>query len=158
MKKAIYPGSFDPITNGHIDIITRLSQIFDHVTVLVAHSLKKNYLFSAEQRVELCKKSVEGIQNVSVDVFEGLTVDYAKKQGANIIVRGIRAVSDFEHETAIANVNKCLAPNIETLIILSKPEYNFVASRLVKEVAFNKGDLSLLVPAIVEEALKGKFH
>ena len=126
--------------------------------MLIADSLNKSYLFSTEERLKLCQQSLSHLKDVKVDFYKGLTVDYAKKAGAKAIVRGIRAVSDFEHESAIANVNKSLAPDIETFIILSRPEYSFVASKLVKEVAFNNGDVSGLVPEVVDLALKNKVN
>ncbi|MCH2532826.1 MAG: pantetheine-phosphate adenylyltransferase [Bdellovibrionales bacterium] len=158
MIKVIYPGSFDPITNGHVDIIQRLHPVFDEVVVLVADSLNKKYMFSSKERFELCQKSLEHLPGVKVDVYDGLTVDYAKNIGAKAIVRGIRAVSDFEHESAIANINKSMAPDIETFIVLAKPELSYVASRLVKEIAVNGGKLTGLVPTIVEQALKQKIN
>lgn len=155
--RAVYPGSFDPITLGHLDIITRLSPMYDEFIVLIANSPEKSYLFSAQERVELVKKSVKNFKNVKVDIFDGLTVDYAKSKKADVIIRGLRAVSDFEYEFAMANMNKTLNPEVETLIVFTHPEYSHIASRMVKEVAFYNGELKGLVPQVVVEALKNRI-
>lgn len=158
MKRiAVYPGSFDPITNGHIDIINRISPLYDHVVILVAQSASKSSLFSATERKELIEKSLAHISNVSVDFFEGLTVDYMKKNKASVIVRGLRAVVDFEYEMTMASMNKKLAPDIETMLVFARPEYYYISSRGIKEIALNRGDLDGLVPSVVESALKKKF-
>jgi pantetheine-phosphate adenylyltransferase len=146
---AVYPGSFDPITSGHVDIIHRLSDMFDQVIVLVAQSGDKAYMFTAEERAEFIRKQFAGKKNVQIDIFSGLTVDYMKSKGAKIIVRGLRAVADFEYEGTLANINKKLAPEIETFMIFSKPDYYFISSRGVKELAKNGGALSGLVPDLV---------
>lgn len=152
--RAVYPGSFDPITLGHLDIITRLSPMYDDFIILVANSTEKKYLFPAEKRAELIKKCIKNFPNVSVDIYDGLTVDYVKAKKANVIIRGLRAVSDFEYEFAMANMNKTLSPEVETLIIFTHPQYSHIASRMVKEVAHYHGDLNGLVPQVVAEALK----
>ena len=154
---AVYPGSFDPITSGHVDIIHRLSEIFDQVIVLVAQSGDKTYMFSAEERAEFVRKQFSHKKNIQVDIFQGLTVDYMKTKGAKIIVRGLRAVADFEYEGTLANINKKIAPEIETFMIFSKPEYYFISSRGVKELAKNGGNLSGLVPDIVMPELVKKL-
>lgn len=154
---AVYPGSFDPITSGHVDIIHRLSETFDQVIVLVAQSGDKAYMFSAEERADFVRKQFSNTKNIQVDIFQGLTVDYMKKKGAKIIVRGLRAVSDFEYEGTLANMNKKLAPEIETFMIFSKPEYYFISSRGVKELAKNGGALTGLVPDIVIPELVKKL-
>lgn len=154
---AVYPGSFDPITSGHVDIIHRLSDMFDEVIVLVAQSGDKTYMFSAEERAEFVRKQFSHKKNVKVDIFQGLTVDYMKAKGAKIIVRGLRAVADFEYEGTLANINKKIAPEIETFMIFSKPEYYFISSRGVKELAKNGGNLSGLVPDIVMPELVKKL-
>ncbi len=157
MKRvAVYPGSFDPITLGHVDIINRISPLYDEVIVLVANSSQKDSFFTGEERTELIEKSLSHITNVRVDVFAGLTVDYMKKNKAQVIVRGLRAVVDFEYEMTMANMNKKLAPEIETTLVFAKPEYYFISSRGVKEVAINHGSLKGLVPDIVEKALSKK--
>lgn len=155
---AVYPGSFDPITAGHVDIIQRLARIFDQVIVLVAQSGDKKYMFSAEERAHFIKAELSHLKNVEVDFFSGLTVDYMKKKKAQVIVRGLRAVADFEYEGALASMNKTLAPEIETFMIFSRPEFYFISSRGVKEVAKNKGELSGLVPDIVKAELIKKYN
>ena len=145
-KVAVYPGSFDPVTTGHLDIIERISKIFDHVIVLTAESSQKNYLFTVNERVEFLKKALVNFKNVEVDLFSGLTVDYMKKRQAHVIVRGLRAVADFEYEGTLAKMNYRLAPEIETFMIFSRPEYYFISSRAVKEVGRNSGNLKGLVP------------
>lgn len=154
---AVYPGSFDPITSGHVDIIHRLSEIFDQVIVLVAQSGDKTYMFKAEERAEFVRKQFSHKKNIQVDIFQGLTVDYMKTKGAKVIVRGLRAVADFEYEGTLANINKKIAPEIETFMIFSKPEYYFISSRGVKELAKNGGNLTGLVPDIVIPELVKKL-
>lgn len=147
-KIAVYPGSFDPITTGHIDIIKRVAQIFDQVIVLVANSSDKKYLFSAEERADFIRKSISdaGVKNVEISVHTGLTTEFMKVRKAQVIVRGLRAVADFEYEGTLANMNHRLAPEIETFMIFSRPEYYFISSRGVKELARNRGELKGLVP------------
>lgn len=157
MKRSVYPGSFDPITLGHVDIIRRLNQLYDEVIVLVAHSHRKSYLFSADERADLARQCLQAFGNVRVEVFEGLTVEFAKRVKAQVIIRGLRAVSDFEYEMAMANMNKKLCEDIETLIVFARPELSAVSSRMVKEVAYNQGSLSGLVPEVVDVALKNKL-
>jgi pantetheine-phosphate adenylyltransferase len=157
-KIAVYPGSFDPITTGHLDIIERISHIFDHVIVLVAESDQKKYLFTAEERALLLKQATEKNLKVEVDIFEGLTVEYMRKKKAHVIVRGLRAVADFEYEGTLASMNRRLAPEIETFMIFSRPEYYFISSRSVKEVARNGGDLTGLVPEFIKPELSKKLR
>lgn len=158
MKKAVYPGSFDPLTNGHLDIISRMGKVCDELIVLIANSPKKNYLFNAEERMLLARDVVANLTNVKVDIFDGLTVDYASNHNVDFIIRGVRGAADLEYEMTMASINKKLRPKIETLIIPSDPEFSFVASRFVKEVAHYGGELSQLVPGNVAEALKKKFN
>lgn len=158
MTKAIYPGSFDPITLGHLDIIRRIQPLFSELTVVVANSQRKNYLFSLEERVQLIKENLKGLPNVQIDKCDGLIVDYARTAGARVIVRGLRAISDFEYEFAMGTMNKKLAADVETMIVFTRPEYSFVASNMVKEVAHHRGDLSNLVPGNVIQALQGRLH
>lgn len=148
-KIAVYPGSFDPVTTGHLDIIERISKIFDHVIVLTAESKQKNYLFTVEERASFLKQALVHMTNVEVDLFSGLTVDYMHKRKAHVIVRGLRAVADFEYEGTLANMNYRLAPEIETFMIFSRPEYYFISSRAVKEVGRNGGNLKGLVPDFI---------
>lgn len=157
-KIAVYPGSFDPITVGHIDMIQRISKIFDQVIVLVAESDQKNYLFTAQERVDFLKREIGKNSKIEVDLFQGLTVDYMKKRKAHVIVRGLRAVADFEYEGTLASMNRRLAPDIETFMIFSRPEYYFISSRGVKEVARNGGDLKGLVPEFVIPELMKKLR
>ena len=152
--KAIYPGSFDPFTHGHIDIIRRIQPIFSELVVVVANSQRKKYLFSQEERAELIRPNLP--QGVKIDKCDGLLVDYANQSGAQVIVRGLRAISDFEYEFAMFNINKKLDERIETMIVFTRPEYSFVASHMVKEVAFHKGDLTKFVPDNVIAALQRK--
>lgn len=157
MKIAVYPGSFDPITNGHIDIIERVSLICDQVIVLVSESSEKKSLFTVEERKDLIKKSLTQFKNISVDAHSGLTIDYLRKKQARVLIRGLRAVADFEYEFSLSSMNQRLAPEIETLLMFARPEYYFVSSRSIKEVARHGGDLKGLVPEPVRLSLEGKF-
>lgn len=156
-KIAVYPGSFDPITLGHVDIIQRISHLYDETVVLISQSPSKPGLFTPEERKELIEKSLTHFKNVRVDIHEGLTVDYVKDHKADVIVRGLRAVVDFEYELTMANMNKMLAPNIETLLVFADPKYYFISSRGVKEVAQHGGALKGLVTDVVAEALLKKI-
>lgn len=157
MKRAITPGTFDPITSGHLDIITRASQLFDEVIVGVASSPKKNPLFSLEERVRLAESALSHIQNVKVVPFCGLLVDFAKANDANVVVKGLRAITDFEYEFQMTAMNYQLAAGLETLFIMSPPEYMYLSSSVVREIASLGGDVSPFVPACVDDALKEKF-
>lgn len=154
---ALYPGSFDPITLGHVDLIKRLAAFYDEFIVLVANAANKSQLFTSQERAALARECLNGLTNVRVDVFDGLTVEYARKAGASVILRGLRAVVDFEYEFAIANLNRKLAPDIETMIVFTRPEYSFVSSRMVKEVALFGGEMQGLVPEPVAAALKTRI-
>lgn len=156
-KIAICSGSFDPITLGHIDIIKRGAKIFDELIVVVLTNPAKNSLFTVEERMELIQKVTKDIPNVSVDSYDGLLVDYAKMKNANVILRGLRAVSDFEYEMQISSVNKTLSSDIETFFMMTKNNYSFLSSSVVKEVAKFGGDISKFVPPVVEEAVIEKF-
>ncbi len=156
-KIAVYPGSFDPITLGHVDIIKRAAELFEKVIVLIAVSPDKAGLFDVNERIRLVKKSLGNLKNVEVDVHEGLTIDYLKKRKSGVLVRGLRAISDFEYEVSMANINRTMAPEIETILILASPEYYFVSSRAVKEVALHGGSLAGLVNSEVASALKKIF-
>ena len=155
---AVYPGSFDPITLGHRDILSRLAPSFDRVVLLISRNRSKNGLFTPEERADLAREALKDIPGVEVDIHSGLTVDYVKKIGAGVILRGLRAVTDFEYELVMANMNKKLAPEIETMIVFASPEFYYVSSNTVKEVALHGGKVSDLVPAGVEQALLAKFH
>jgi len=152
-KVAIYPGSFDPITNGHLDVLKRALKIFDKVIVAVGENPDKEYLFSQKERVEMIKKSTKGL-NVEVDHFSGLLVKYAKKKKANAIVRGLRAVSDFDYEFQIALMNRKLCRDIETVFIMTRGMYSYLSASLVKESARLGANLSGMVPKVVEEKFK----
>lgn len=154
---AIYPGSFDPITNGHLDVICRAASMFDQVIVAVAHNGEKKPLFTTEERVTLVEHAVKRIPNVTVDGFQGLLVDYARKKKARVIIRGLRAVSDFEFEFQMALMNRKLDPKTETIFLMPKDEYTFISSRLVKEIAWLGGNVSDFVPVDVQRALKAKI-
>lgn len=156
-KIAVYPGSFDPITLGHIDIINRISPLYQQVIILVSSSPQKKSLFTPEEKKSLIEKSLQHLKNVKVDFHDGLTVEYMKKNNSGIIVRGLRAVVDFEYEMTMANMNKKLAPEIETMLVFARPEFYFISSRGVKEVAHHKGPLKDLVSPVVEKALIEKF-
>ncbi|NUN04133.1 MAG: pantetheine-phosphate adenylyltransferase [Bdellovibrio sp.] len=156
-RVAVYPGSFDPITSGHVDIINRIARQYDQVIVLVAQSSQKSSMFSAEERKSLIEKSLSHLQNVKVDIFGGLTVDYMKKANSKVIIRGLRAVVDFEYELTMANMNRKIAPEIETLLVFASPEFYYVSSRGVKELALNNGPLKDLVPECVIKALDEKI-
>jgi len=154
---AIYPGSFDPITSGHIGIIERGLQVFDRLVVAVAVNSRKEAFFTVEERLEFIKKSFEGNPRLVVDSFQGLTIDYLRRSGASVILRGLRAVADFEYELQMANLNRKLAPGIETLFMMTGEEYFFVSSQNVKEIAFLGGSIGGLVPPHVEKAFARKL-
>lgn len=156
-KLAICPGSFDPITNGHVDIISRGAKIFDEVVVTIFNNSSKKPLFTIEERIDLIKQSVSHLPNVRVDVSDGLLIEYAHENNACAILRGLRAISDFEYEMQITSMNKHLAKNIETLFMMTNNKYSFLSSSIVKEVAQYHGDITGLVPEVVEKALKEKF-
>lgn len=155
--EVIYPGSFDPVTNGHLDIIERCSKKFSKVTVSVLINTTKKSMFTVEERVKLLKECVKKFHNVEVDTFSGLLIDYARKKDVSTLIRGLRAVSDFEYEMQIALMNKKLCDDIETLFMMSRSEYAFLSSSIVKEIARFNGDISCLVPKPVEIAIKEKI-
>ena len=156
MKIAIYPGSFDPITYGHLDILKNASDIFDKVIIAVAHNGAKTGFLTTEERVKLIKESIKDMPNVEVDSFEGLTIEYAKKQNATVLIRGLRAVSDFEFEMQLSQTNSALSSDIKTVFLTTKPKYNFISSSTIKEIWQNGGDISKFVPEPVFEYLKSK--
>ena len=157
MKIAIYPGSFDPITKGHLDVLETSAGIFDKVIIAVARNSEKNGFLSVEERVNLIKESAKHLPNIEVDSFEGLTIEYAKKRGAQILIRGLRAVSDFEYEMQLSQTNSVLANEIQTVFLITKPENSFISSSTVREILLNKGDISKFVPAEVNDFLKTKY-
>ena len=157
MKRAIYPGSFDPVTFGHIDVIGRALRLFDEVVVAVAPSEGKSPLFSVSDRIDLIKASLPGEPGLLVKQFDGLLVDFVQAEKAAVVVRGLRAVSDFEFEFQMALMNRRLAPEVETIFLMPKEDYSYISSRLVKEVARLGGDVSGVVPAPVVAALPKKF-
>jgi pantetheine-phosphate adenylyltransferase len=154
---AIYPGTFDPPTNGHLDLITRGSRIFSHLTVAILINPVKNPLFTVEERVEMLTEATAPLDNVSVATFDGLMVDFARRQGAAAVLRGIRAISDYEHEFQMALMNRRLAPEIETVFLQPAGRYSFVSSRMVKEVFSFGGDVSGLVPPNVLMRLRQRI-
>ncbi|MEK3764874.1 MULTISPECIES: pantetheine-phosphate adenylyltransferase [unclassified Solibacillus] len=157
-KIAVVPGSFDPITNGHIDIIRRAADVFDIVYVAVLNNSSKNPLFSIEERTALISEVTKDLPNIRIETSSGLLIDYAREKKAKAIVRGLRAVSDFEYEMQITSMNRVLDENIETFFIMSKNQYSFLSSSIVKEVAKYGGKVGELVPSVVEKALKEKFN
>ncbi len=157
MRTAIYPGSFDPLTNGHLDVVQRAAKLFDRVIVAVAKNESKHALFSQAERVTLVKKAVAGLPNVETDSFDGLLVEYVASKNARAVVRGLRAVSDFEFEFQLALMNRKLDENIETIFMMPKDTYTFLSSRIVKEIARLGGDISQFVPPNVQAALVKKL-
>ena len=153
---AIYPGSFDPLTNGHVDIIRRGARLFDRIVVAGLINLEKAPLFTVPERVEIAREAFVGSSNVEVDTFDGLLVDYARKRGAGVIVKGLRAVSDFEFEMQMALMNRKLNPDVETVFMMPTQPYTYVSSRLVKEVVALGGSVHGLVPESVEKRLRDK--
>ncbi|MGB9474172.1 MAG: pantetheine-phosphate adenylyltransferase [Candidatus Udaeobacter sp.] len=157
MRRAIYPGSFDPVTNGHLDVIERARKLFDEVVVAVAHNDEKQPLFSLKHRLELLQETAGKIDNVRIAEFDGLLVEFARQAEAGAVIRGLRAVSDFEFEFQMALMNRKLDGSVETIFLMPKEEYTYLSSRIVKEIARLGGDVSSFVPASVAKALKRKF-
>jgi pantetheine-phosphate adenylyltransferase len=155
---AIYPGSFDPLTNGHVDIIERGARLFDRIVVAILLNVEKAPLFTVAERVEIAREVFADNPKVEVDTFDGLLVEYARRKHAGVIVRGLRAISDFEYEMQMALMNRHLNPNVETVFMMPAEPYTYVSSRLVKEVAALGGSVTNLVPRLVEERLREKKH
>lgn len=158
LKKAVYPGSFDPITYGHIDIIERGLKVFDTVIVAVARNSEKNSLFNVEERIALIREVLGDNSRAKVDTFDGLLVDYVRKQGATVIIRGLRAVSDFEYEFQLAQMNRSITQEVETLFMMTSVPYSYLSSSIVKEVSSLNGPIEGLVPPLVKKALDAKFN
>lgn len=157
MVKAIYPGSFDPVTYGHLDIIERASKVVDELIIGVLVNNMKNPLFSMDERLELLRETTKKFSNVSVQSFQGLTIDFAKRNDAKLIIRGLRAVTDFESEMQIAQTNHSIDPEIDTMFFTTSLEYAFLSSTIAREVAYYGSDVSKLVPPVVVEAFKKKY-
>lgn len=157
-QTALYPGTFDPMTNGHVDLVQRAARRFDHVLVAVAGSGSKTPCFALEQRIELARTALAGCDNVTVMGFSGLLVHFAREQNASVILRGLRAVSDFEYEFQLASMNRRLAPELETMFLTPDEGYTFISSSLVREIASLGGDVSAFVPAAVRAALDVRFR
>jgi len=153
-RVAIYPGSFDPLTNGHVDIITRGAAIFDRIIVAILHNREKSPLFSVEERVEMARQVFAGEPKVVAESFDGLLVDFARQQGAHVIVRGLRAISDFEYEFQMALMNRRLVPEIETVFMMPAESYTYISSRLIREVFALGGPIAGLVPDLVEARMR----
>ena len=157
LRIAVYPGSFDPITYGHLDIINRGLRIFDEIIVAVARNSSKNALFTIEERVELINQVLDGNDRAKVDTFDGLLVDYVSSRGAAVIIRGLRAISDFEYEFQIAQMNRGITQHVETLFMMTSVPYSYLSSSIVKEVSSLNGPIEGLVPPAVKRALDAKF-
>jgi pantetheine-phosphate adenylyltransferase len=157
MRTVIYPGSFDPLTNGHLDVIQRATKLFDRVIVAVAQSESKHPLFTQEERVKMVEQAVRDWSNVETEAFKGLLIEYVERRGAQAVIRGLRAVSDFEFEFQLALMNRKLNERVETIFMMPKDTYTFLSSRIVKEIANLGGDVSAFVPKHVQSALAGKL-
>ena len=157
MVRALTPGTFDPITAGHLDVITRAAQLFDEIIVAVAISDKKSPLFSLEERCELVRQATSHLPNVRVEPFDGLLVDFARKMDAEILIKGLRAITDFEYEFQMTALNYQLDPGLETIFIMSPPQYMYLSSSIVREIASMHGELEQFVPPCVRQALEAKF-
>ena len=153
---AVYPGTFDPITNGHADILRRSLKLFEHVVVALAENVRKEPLFSIAERRDMIFDALGGDPRIEIDAFQGLLVDYVKRRNADVVIRGLRALADFEYEFQLAHMNRHLAPEVETLFLMTSEESFYVSSSLVKEVALMGGDVSRMVPAAVVSALRAK--
>lgn len=158
MRIAVCPGSFDPVTNGHLDIIARASKMFDKVIVAVTQNSSKNSMFTVEERVEMLRVNIEALGNVEIDSFSGLLIDFVKQRNANVIIKGLRAVSDFEYEMQMAHMNRKLNHDIETVFMMTSSKYSYLSSSMVKEVARLGGCIHGLVPDLIEVELIKRFN
>lgn len=158
MKIVVYPGTFDPITNGHIDLVERALGLFDHVVVAIAKSSKKNPLFTLEERVDLTSRALGHLDHIEICGFDCLLADFVKEKNATGMIRGLRAVSDFEYEFQMANMNRALAPQMESIFLTPSEKFSYLSSSFIREIASLAGDVSQFVPKIVENALKDKFN
>lgn len=158
MKTIIYPGTFDPITNGHVDLIERAARLFDKVVVAIAYSEKKQPLFELQQRVSLCQQSLAHLDNIEVCGFNNLTVDFARSQNSNIVLRGLRTTTDFEYEFQLANMNRAMFKDFETVYLTPADHLSYISSSLVREIAAMGGDIAKFVPAPVFQALQARFQ
>jgi pantetheine-phosphate adenylyltransferase len=157
MKTVIYPGTFDPITNGHIDLVERAAKLFDHVVLAIAYSEKKSPLFSLDERIALCEQSLTHLENIEVCGFSNLLIDFAKSKGSHCVLRGLRAVADFEYEFQLANMNRAMFPEFESVFLTPSEHLSYISSSLVREIASLNGDVAPFVPAPVLDALGRKF-
>jgi pantetheine-phosphate adenylyltransferase len=157
MKAAVYPGSFDPVTLGHLDIIKRASDVFDHLTVAILNNPSKKSLFTVEERIVLLREVTKDLPNVTIDGFKDLLINYMRQKNVNVIVRALRSVSDYEFELQLATMNRKVGEHVETLFMTSSPQYSYLSSSIVKEIAMFHGPVSELVPPFVEQALKEKY-
>ncbi|MGA8028595.1 MAG: pantetheine-phosphate adenylyltransferase [Bryobacteraceae bacterium] len=153
---AIYPGSFDPLTNGHLDLISRGSRLVDHLIVAILNNTQKGPLFTVEERIQMAGEATSDFSNVEIDSFDGLLIDYAARRGANAILRGIRAISDYETELQMALINRRMRPETETIFLMAREEYSFISSRMIKEIFMLQGDVSSFVPPAVANRLRAK--
>jgi pantetheine-phosphate adenylyltransferase len=156
-ERVIYPGTFDPITNGHVDLVERASRLFDTVVIAIAYSEKKTPLFSLEERIDLCEASLGHLDNIEVTGFNNLLTDFAKSQGARCVLRGLRAVADFEYEFQLANMNRAMYPEFESIFLTPAEHLSYISSSLVREIASMEGDITQFVPEPVAQALQVRF-
>jgi pantetheine-phosphate adenylyltransferase len=157
VSAAVYPGTFDPITNGHLSIVNRALKVFDKIIIAILHNPNKVPLFSIEERIRMIEKVLRGVSNIEVDTFDGLLVDYVVKKGSNVILRGLRALSDFEYEFQLALMNRKLNRNVQSIFLMTDYKWFYTSSTIIKEAASLGGDIGGLVPQIVYEALKEKY-
>jgi len=158
MSNVLYPGTFDPVTKGHLDVIKRASKLFDRIIILIAYHGEKNPLFTIEEREKMIRASIKGMNNIKVDSYDGLLVKYAQERDVNVIIRGLRAISDFEYEFQMALMNRKISPDVETIFLVPHESYTYLSSSLIKEIISVGGDVSHFVPPVVNRFLKEKFR